>query len=233
MVVTDADGTVIIQPEPSAQTEPGTTGPLGPCDDNSYSFLNTNGYFLRWTHNPTFYYNPTFSRGEYTQAQYTSAIVNGETHMSRGDNSCGITQDPTVAGVYAGTISRNPDFYLINDQPYCLNSADTDNYNIVAWAAYGYPDLAVTCTMGQSNGTIRSADIIINTHYRFSTGSLTGCSGSTADLEAVMTHEFGHFYGLDHSGENGQLTMNQKVTYCSAAARSLGLGDMSGMNVFY
>lgn len=45
-------------------------------------------------------------------------------------------------------------------------------------------------------GQILDADIFFNPNHKFSTD---GASGDVQDLQTVLTHEVGHFFGLDHS----------------------------------
>ncbi len=68
---------------------------------------------------------------------------------------------------------------------------------------HGSASLAVTCvTMNVDTGEILDADMEINTtppYYDFGLpGEVTG-----ADLHTVITHEAGHFLGLDHSPRRG------------------------------
>lgn len=55
------------------------------------------------------------------------------------------------------------------------------------------------------------------------------------DLESVMTHEWGHAFGLWDldEGEHGNLTMSEVIHPCSTSPRSLGYGDWLGMYSLY
>ena len=81
---------------------------------------------------------------------------------------------------------------------------------------------------------IVEADIQINTRERWAT-SLSRCSGQLM-LEAVMTHEAGHVFGMGHVGEarHGRLTMSTYIDGdCNNAEATLGLGDMLGLEKLY
>jgi uncharacterized protein (TIGR03437 family) len=45
-------------------------------------------------------------------------------------------------------------------------------------------------------GGIADSDILLNPYFQFSNGG----AGNTKDLQAVLTHEFGHVVGMNHSG---------------------------------
>jgi hypothetical protein len=54
------------------------------------------------------------------------------------------------------------------------------------------------------------------------------------DFEGTVTHEWGHVYGLAHTGPgHPNLTMQHLLKPCSTYARTLGLGDWLGMNTMY
>jgi hypothetical protein len=56
------------------------------------------------------------------------------------------------------------------------------------------------------------------------------------DLEAVMTHERGHTFGLNHVSESGHgnLTMSTQINGpCQLTERTLGWGDVLGLDNKY
>jgi MYXO-CTERM domain-containing protein len=88
---------------------------------------------------------------------------------------------------------------------------------------------ATTKTHFDQSGEIMDADIAINSaRFDLLTGNDT--SGG-ADLLSILTHEVGHFYGLDHSNEPGA------VMYWSLAPgevrRKLSADDIAGICTLY
>jgi MYXO-CTERM domain-containing protein len=91
-------------------------------------------------------------------------------------------------------------------------------------------------TFGKTTGNIEYADMEINTgEHPFSTGE----TGEGIDLQAVITHEAGHFIGLAHSLENDSI-MAEK--YCESghrcdkgtvAARRLAVDDILAVCTLY
>lgn len=67
--------------------------------------------------------------------------------------------------------------------------------------------------------------------------STTGCTGTKYDLLSVATHEMGHFVGLGHVAEQGSgaddLTMSTTIYNCTAAAQTLGKGDITALMIPY
>jgi hypothetical protein len=80
-----------------------------------------------------------------------------------------------------------------------------DQENWIIWQKsnwlYGKTLLAVTLVEYlKSTGEILDADILVNVGGdEFDVGSVCDAESTLFDLQAVLTHEFGHFVGLDHS----------------------------------
>jgi hypothetical protein len=58
---------------------------------------------------------------------------------------------------------------------------------------------------------------------------------SKYSVEAVVTHEAGHVFGLGHVDEaaHGALTMSPVMLTCQSSEKTLGLGDVRGLEAVY
>jgi hypothetical protein len=105
-----------------------------------------------------------------------------------------------------------------------------DGYNVVAWGRYSAGVIAVTY-LWSSGSKLIETDCRMNTYYSW---SLTGQSGKM-DVQNIMTHEFGHWVGLDdlYNDSDYWLTMYGYSNYGITYQRTLGLGDINGLEAFY
>jgi len=117
---------------------------------------------------------------------------------------------------YQGTTSRS--------------AGKRDNYNVVAWGAYRAGAIAVTY-IWYSGSQILESDTRMNTFYKW---SLTGEAGKM-DVQNIMTHEFGHWAGLAdlYNDADYWLTMYGYADYGETYKRTLGLGDINGLEAWY
>lgn len=113
-------------------------------------------------------------------------------------------------------------------------------------------DLAITISFADpSTGRIVESDVVINSKRPFAlldappaaqpgdddgeheeAGEAPGCKG-WYDLQAVATHEAGHFFGLDEDPEDAQATMFYKTAKCELRKRDLATPDRSVMAMLY
>ena len=106
-----------------------------------------------------------------------------------------------------------------------------------AWAAHDHDPSAfalATVHYSPSTGRIRGADLELNEeHWRFTTCPPAGCVDGQVDLENVVTHEIGHFFGLAHTPNDAEATM----WACSAPGdvhmRDLEEDDVAGLCALY
>jgi len=105
-----------------------------------------------------------------------------------------------------------------------------DNYNVVAWGAYRAGVIAVTY-IWYSGDEILETDTKMNTFYKW---SLSGEAGKM-DVQNIMTHEFGHWCGLDdlYADKDYWLTMYGYSNYGETYKQTLGLGDILGLQAVY
>lgn len=130
---------------------------------------------------------------------------------------------------------------------------DPDGVNAVIYAPIEFPghedDLAITIGFSdEETGEITEADIIINSRHSYShlnaatpgapTTSCDGTSQASAcdyryDLQNVMTHEVGHFYGLGEDREDRTATMYSCTSACETHKRDVSEGDRQSMGRLY
>lgn len=108
-----------------------------------------------------------------------------------------------------------------------------DGKNVLGWTESGWPfepyAIGVTQNM-MGGGTIWSSDIAFNA-VNF-TWSLTGGGGYTVDAQSIVTHEEGHFLGLDHPPCTMQQTMCASYSG-GTAERTLTSDDIDGVCSLY
>ncbi len=110
-------------------------------------------------------------------------------------------------------------------------------------------DLAIT--VGFSNpktGEITEADIVINSRHTFTMmdrravlGYAESCNGTldpticgqTYDLQNVLTHEVGHFWGLGENYKDSRATMFSCTSACEIHKRELSDGDRAVVTSLY
>jgi len=105
-----------------------------------------------------------------------------------------------------------------------------DGYNVIAWGSWDSDVIAVT-NIWYSGRRVFETDTVMNTFYVW---SLEGEAGKM-DVQNIMTHEFGHWCGLDdlYNDKDYWLTMYGYAHDGETYKRTLGLGDILGLKAFY
>ncbi len=128
------------------------------------------------------------------------------------------------------------------DEAEYLQSTPDENENVIVWKDDRWPyqntgAFAITSvTFNPKDGTIADADIEINSDswtYEHLDSSQTGNGSSTIDLQNTLTHEVGHFLGLDHPENAPQSTMNGTAPPGEIKKRSLEDDDIDGICAVY
>jgi hypothetical protein len=102
-------------------------------------------------------------------------------------------------------------------------------------------DLAITVTFSNADtGEISESDIWLNARHVF--GSVdeadpgrkgaASCNGAY-DVQSVLTHEAGHFFGLGEDGDDASATMFQKTSSCTTSKRILTEADRTAIAQLY
>jgi hypothetical protein len=131
----------------------------------------------------------------------------------------------------ANTWDEKTDFEVFNYKGTTRKAAGRyDGYNVVSWGSYKAGVIGVTYIWFIGTQIIET-DCRMNTHYRW---SLSG-EARKMDVQNIMTHEFGHWCGLDDLYDNADywLTMYGYSNYGITYQRTLGLGDINGLEAVY
>lgn len=169
-------------------------------------------------------YNPAGEKGKGSAATLQRAANRWKGNLQ---DPCGNTGYSSLRTSYAGTTTRTA---LPTQAGGCGAFAVAKNTK--GWGTLPKGTLAATCTYTVGAAPHRS-DQKYSTNYIWNTGSGTSCSGTRYDLQGVATHEFGHTYGLGHSQQSNQQVMKPYVGTCESAMRTLGRGDIRGINYLY
>jgi hypothetical protein len=188
-----------------------------PCKDNAYNLIGgkqTSAY--RWS------FKASSTPLALTKSGALSTILRSFKNITTEHNDCSRPDTVNATTTYLGTTTRSP------------SCNAPDGHNVVGFARLDAGVLAVTCYW-MSNGKVVEADMKINNQEPWAL-SLALCSGNSPMLEATVTHEAGHVFGLNHVGElrHGRLTMSPYIDGpCENNEATLGLGDMLGLEHLY
>ncbi len=187
-----------------------------PCSDKSYSLTGA-----RWTQTLAWSFNAASTPSSMVRSATRSAIKSGFSNIVNGRNECGRTDRVDATARFLGKTASAPGCTVM------------DNKNVVGFVSLPLSVLAQTCWWTIS-GRIVEADIQINSRLPWAT-SLAGCLDAYM-LEAVMTHEVGHAFGVGHVAEasNGRLTMSTSLDgMCNNQEARLGIGDLLALESLY
>lgn len=192
-------------------------GAPAPCSDAAYSKLG--GTWLNGSYRWAFHAASTpayMGRGD-----VSDVLRKSFSNITSARNNCGLADKVSATHTYLNKTSVRP------------RCDRRDSNNVVGFQRLEWGVLAVTCYW-LSNNRIVEADIQINSRERWAL-ALSGCVDEVM-LEATMTHEAGHVFGLGHVGErrHGRLTMSTFLNGpCQLSEATLGLGDVRGLEALY
>jgi len=205
--------------------------PLAPSTASGYSF-----YTARESGEPLRWFQPS------THFHISSALPEGAIWEDLPD----LVQRAFDAWIGApGCATPEVTFAGMSDEPSATSPTDlcAEGDNIIAvvddpatWSGLGHSRTFIAVTLighDTVTGEIVDADMLINAGgYEFFAGE-TPVAGKV-DLLATLTHEAGHFFGLDHS-EDPNATMFATYTQGGdpTAARILADDDIDGICALY
>jgi hypothetical protein len=220
-VETLPDGAVVIRrgpAMPAGEPEQGSA-----CDDNAYTL-----YGESWQKTFKWYFNRKSAPSEVDEDNASEALQDAVDNITGADNNCDLADRVSATNAFQGVTG---DSVNIGTDSTCLGS---DGKSIMGFGNLLASNLALTCWW-TSNGNIVEADTRFNkTEFLWVVNLGDSCVYKFV-VEAVATHEVGHSFGLGHVSEvaHGTLTMSTTIMACQQSERTLGLGDVRGLEALY
>ncbi len=173
----------------------------------SYSYST----YSKWSSTPIFYVNPNNAD---MSASAAAAAVQFALNVWNTQGNSPFRFD------YGGT---NSDTSTANDGRNVVIFRNVSNGST----------LATTYSWWDGSSRLVDSDVIVwDGGFTFFSGT-SGCGGTNgAYLEDVLTHEFGHALGLNHSSV-ADATMYPSYGYCSQSMRTLASDDIAGLQSLY
>ncbi len=116
-----------------------------------------------------------------------------------------------------------------------INRSKADNQNVIAWGQVsGSNTLAVTYTRYYPSTRVAvDTDTIFN--KRVSWGWSNTCGANYYDVQDILTHELGHWTGLDdeYTADFVNNTMYGYASMGEVSKNTLTSGDLSGLSAIY
>ncbi len=187
-----------------------------PCADSAFKLLGA-----KWLTTYAWSFRASSTPASLSTAAVKSVLTRSFSNITGARNDCGRADSVDAAHAYIGSTTRAP------------SCSSRDGHNVVGFGRLPLGVLAVTCFWVR-NGHMVEADIKINSRESWAL-TLSGCHARPM-LEATITHEAGHVFGLGHIGErrHGRLTMSPYLDGpCENDEATLGLGDMLGLEQLY
>lgn len=247
-VLTERDGTVVLTGAGSEAVEPLPELPAifpestpRECDDGAYrrsawTFSDGTRKFGKWKSIMNWWYNPAGTPADVDRTRGREAVRRAVRNVVTGRNDCGMADQVSASQDYQADTTTAPNFAA--GEYAC---AAPDGKNVVGWGKlYREGVLAATCAWAREDGqtylTIHESDVKISTDFTWYADRPTVCVDGRYGIEPVMTHEFGHSYGLGHVEEetHPNLTMSTHLNGpCQDAEVTLGKGDVWGLQSLY
>lgn len=195
------------------------------CNDNAYTFL---GPSARWVAPLAWRYRSSSVPAGLNSGDVLAVIKKSFKNIVNARNDCGMADNVSATHSYLGSTSKKPG---VNSAGTCT---ETDGHSVIGFAALDGFYAGYTCIWWDGSARIIEMDMRLDPDQPWAL-SLAECSNELM-MEALLTHELGHAYGLGHVGENrhGRLTMSVYIDgLCENQEANLGKGDILGLNALY
>ena len=230
------DGTVVLGQVGEEGDEAHSTGGgaqtmgASDCTDDAYQLSD-----YRDTTPHTWYYKASTTPAGLSIGAVAQDLVDAFNAITTSRNECGLPDEVDAPQRYGGGTTVPSGIDHTGACP-----ARGDGHYVVDFGNLPENMLARTCWRGvrttQGWFEITEADVKIRKAAPLFAGPVpAGCSGARYSIEAIVTHEAGHTFGLRHvtEADHPELTMSERTPACSLSPASLGLGDVKALRSVY
>jgi hypothetical protein len=212
-------------PPPLARAQSGDVDfQTSECSDGAYGLAGFKANSFRWG------YRTLTTPGGLDPTGTSNQLKSAKNNITNETNSCGRSDTVSATNTFDTTVNYSG-YPEISGSGAC-NTLDA--YNEVGFGDAGSCCPAITCLV-ISGGMVVTADTVMNkVEFGWTLNPGGACSGKW-DVQGVHTHEAAHIYGLNDLANHPNLIMGQQVNngVCSTAQRTLGYGDMLGLEALY
>jgi hypothetical protein len=199
------------------------------CSDSTYE-LDDGPFVVEGTFEHYFISGSTPAGLSVTNTE--TAVKESVTNWTKARNDCGLADDLDIAVSYEGRVSGAVE---ITDSGACQDASDGRSETGFGTLPSGVLGVACVWLAGwKPPYRVESADVRLNKAKGW-WNTISTCKGSRYVVEAALTHERGHIFGLTHGktvteGGHANLTMSPSInSFCADAETTLGKGDVLGM----
>jgi hypothetical protein len=224
-VETRTDGTIILHGgRDGAGMQTIATTSTNPCVDGYYK-----RYGMRWATTFKWFFRSGSTPSNVTVSGAEGALKQAVANITGARNSCGLADNISATSYYAGRTSTSIN---IGSSSSC---SARDGKSVVGFGDLASGYLGMACWWANSSNQAIEADMKLNkVEYRWVVSIPSSCYKKWS-IEAVSTHEFGHVFGLATISEtyHPNLTMSLVIRACQSSEKTLGLGDIRGLEGLY
>lgn len=175
--------------------------------------------------------------------QLTGQMREGIQNITTTTTTCSDQDHIDFTQNFMGTDSRISDMHVNSSgNTVCGDGTSGADHDLVSTIDFGAfysggisssRPIARACMFLEAGSvTVDTADVRLNSS-KYWVNANSGCSSPQLDLQSVITHEAGHVYALaDLEGEHENLTMFGVTNSCDTSKRTLGRGDIDGLEVW-
>ncbi len=171
--------------------------------------------------------------GWHLPSSFTYRLNNASVPSSVGAGSTAIAAQSF--GTWSGAVNNKITFTQGSDT--FINKAALDGQNVITWGRTQGTALAVTYIWyDKTTGIASELDTIMNLKFFWKWSDSSTCAWTNAyDAQDILTHELGHWMGLDdeYAGEFTNNTMFGYGSQMEAKKDTLTTGDISAVSSLY